>query len=122
MEDSFGPLFSHKDLVLEACTSTITATGHERKVYNLCSGKHISLGYEVVEPYASVPLHTHEASEEVIHIISGAGEATIGDETFQLVAGSTLLIPIGTPHSFRSTSPDPLTLTFTFSPPVKLQL
>jgi quercetin dioxygenase-like cupin family protein len=55
-----------------------------------------------LDPGAFAPLHKHPG-EEVIYVIEGALEYTVGDKpprTYK--AGEVLLVPAGTPHSARN--------------------
>ena len=63
-----------------------------------------SLSYSVVEPGAGAPLHTHE-DDELIVILEGTVEATLGDQVQKVGADHTLVVPPGVPHGFTSTGP-----------------
>lgn len=115
-----GPIVSHYTSVPSSQISTVTLEGERRSVFNLCSGSQLSCGYEIIQPKCKVPLHQHEESEEVLHFISGSGEAIVDGEKFEIRPGTTVFIPRGKMHTFWSTSDEPLTLIFTFSPPQKL--
>jgi mannose-6-phosphate isomerase-like protein (cupin superfamily) len=64
----------------------------------------------------TIPVHCHDAEDEVIFIQSGAGEATLGDRTVRLAAGSTLFVPQGTWHGGRNTGTDILKWVAIYSP------
>jgi mannose-6-phosphate isomerase-like protein (cupin superfamily) len=51
------------------------------------------------------PLHTHPYAE-VVMIRRGQARFTLGAEEFVARAGQTLVIPPGTPHTFRTLGPD----------------
>lgn len=49
---------------------------------------------------AIVPEHAH-VHEQLLHVVSGSLEVTIGDETRRLEAGGTAVIPSNLPHTVR---------------------
>lgn len=64
--------------------------------------EHLFVGQQWLLPGERVLLHTHPV-EEVLTFLSGAGEATLGDETVPIGAGISLYIPPGEVHGFRCT-------------------
>ncbi len=55
-----------------------------------------------LQPGDRVLLHTHPV-EEAITVLSGSGEATLGEETVPIDAGVSLYIPAGVVHGFLCT-------------------
>ena len=53
-------------------------------------------------PGMGVPRHTHTREDEVYFVLVGELEATVGDETFVLRPGDTLLAPRDIPHELRN--------------------
>src|SRR5215470_4331281 len=53
-------------------------------------------------PGMAVPRHTHTREDEVYFVLGGELEATVGDETFVLGPGDTLLAPRDIPHELRN--------------------
>jgi len=49
-------------------------------------------------PAMGVPRHTHTREDEVYFVLAGELEATVGDKTFVLQPGDTLLAPRDIPH------------------------
>ncbi len=47
--------------------------------------------------------HFHRHSEEIYHITRGTGTMTLGEETFAVEPGDSILIPPGTPHCLENT-------------------
>jgi quercetin dioxygenase-like cupin family protein len=45
--------------------------------------------------------HVHEETDEVIYVLDGKLECAVGEDTVTAVAGDTVWIPMGTPHSFE---------------------
>lgn len=62
-----------------------------------------SLALAQVAPGSVTRLHRHRASEEIYHIVSGAGTMRLGDQSFPVRAGDSVVIAPGTPHCIRST-------------------
>jgi quercetin dioxygenase-like cupin family protein len=55
-----------------------------------------------LQPGDRVLLHTHPV-EEAVTFLSGAGEATLGEETVPIGAGVSLYIPASVVHGFHCT-------------------
>jgi mannose-6-phosphate isomerase-like protein (cupin superfamily) len=56
------------------------------------------------EPGEVIAAHWHEY-EEVIVVLEGEGEATIGDETVPIGSDMSVIVPAHTWHSYRNTGP-----------------
>ena len=67
----------------------------------------ITLIVEEIAPGDRIPLHTHPISE-VIVILEGDPEVTLGDETRTLGPGGIVFIPAGTPHRTRNGTTSPV--------------
>lgn len=63
-----------------------------------------SLGavYFEIEPGAALATHT-DSQDEVVVLLSGSGEGTVGDETGHVGTGGMVFIPAMVPHGFRNT-------------------
>jgi quercetin dioxygenase-like cupin family protein len=68
----------------------------------------------LVHPSAT-PLHQHDAEEQMVMMLDGEMNVTIGDEVTRLRGGMVCCIPAGTPHRFESIAGEALFLE-TFSP------
>jgi quercetin dioxygenase-like cupin family protein len=53
--------------------------------------------YIVCEPHKRIGRHVHSA-EEVLLVLEGTAEVSLGDEQARLSAGAIALIPAGVPH------------------------
>lgn len=62
-----------------------------------------SLAEARVAPGARTAPHVHRVSEELYHVTQGRGRMTLGNETFEVGEGDTVLIPLGTPHCIENT-------------------
>lgn len=67
----------------------------------------ITLIVEEIAPGDRIPLHTHPINE-VIVILEGDPEITLGDETRTLGPGGVVFIPAGTPHRTRNATTSPV--------------
>ena len=62
-----------------------------------------SLAEACVHPGQETVLHKHLRTEELYHVTSGEGWMTLGDTSFAIRAGDTVLIAPGTAHCIRNT-------------------
>jgi quercetin dioxygenase-like cupin family protein len=60
-----------------------------------------SVVYFEIEPGHYLGTHT-DSAEEIVLVLSGTVEASLGDETGQLSAGQAVLIPAMVPHGVRN--------------------
>jgi mannose-6-phosphate isomerase-like protein (cupin superfamily) len=56
----------------------------------------------------SVPPHFHVHHTEHVSVLSGEGTMRLGDSTFTVAAGRSIVIPKGTVHAVVTTSIEPL--------------
>jgi quercetin dioxygenase-like cupin family protein len=54
------------------------------------------------EPGAVVPPHSHEHTEQVMYVLEGSLEMTVGSETRELGEGDVVVVNRGVEHSLRS--------------------
>lgn len=52
----------------------------------------------ILEDGAAMPPHTHD-HDEAYQVVSGSATAVIGEESFDVAEGDTVVIPAGTTHS-----------------------
>ena len=62
---------------------------------------HFALRRFIMEPGGGMPLHTNRVEHEQ-YILSGSAGVQIGEETHQVSAGDSVLIPGGVPHAYRA--------------------
>ena len=77
-----------------------------------CAGPHvddITLIVEEIAPGDRIPLHTHPINELIV-ILEGNPEVTLGDDTREVGPGTVVFIPAGTPHRTRNASTSPVRL------------
>jgi quercetin dioxygenase-like cupin family protein len=77
---------------------------------------HASLAtvYFEVEPGDHIGLHT-DSAEELLLVLEGRGEATVGDETGIASAGGVVTVPSMAPHDMRNVGDGPLRVLGFFS-------
>jgi quercetin dioxygenase-like cupin family protein len=56
---------------------------------------------EEIAPGERIPLHTHTI-DEVVFVVEGEGELTLGDERHRVAPPAIVFIPAGTPHGTRA--------------------
>lgn len=61
-----------------------------------------------LEPGASIGLHTHQTSSEIVFILSGSGTASYDGVSEALFPGCCHYCPKGHTHSLRNTGSEPL--------------
>ncbi len=83
----------------------------------LHGGQTLSLAEARIKPGAETRLHRHLKSEEIYHVLSGAGVMRLGKEEFEIRPGDTILILPGTPHKLKNTGKEMLRILCACSPP-----
>ena len=76
--------------------------------------KSTAVVYFELEPGAHLGSHT-DSAEEVLLVVSGSGEATIGDEQAAVQAGTLAVVPALVPHSVKNTGEETLRVVGFFS-------
>jgi mannose-6-phosphate isomerase-like protein (cupin superfamily) len=78
--------------------------------------KGVSISHCVISPHCSTDLrHTHTVVE-MMFIMSGHGECTIGDETHKIGPNVLMICPANSPHDIRNYSDEPMSLVAMFVP------
>ncbi len=76
----------------------------------------IFVGQQWLQPGDRVYRHSHPC-EESLTFLSGSGDATMGDETVEISAGTSLFFPAGLLHGFRNTGTDVMHVIVVFPVP-----
>jgi uncharacterized RmlC-like cupin family protein len=58
-------------------------------------------------PRGGIPLHTHRSEDEAWYVLDGTLRFQYGRREFDAGAGSGVLLPRGTPHTFWNPGPGP---------------
>ncbi|MEV0594869.1 cupin domain-containing protein [Nonomuraea cavernae] len=84
---------------------------------SLIPGAGSTFGEVVVNPGQGHARHNHPDAEEILYVVSGEAEQTVGDgEPFPIREGDTVHIPMGVDHSTYNTAWRPLRLIVTYTP------
>lgn len=75
---------------------------------NMHGVKNQSLAEATVPQGVKTLLHYHKKSEELYHILEGAGAMTLGNRTFEVNKGDTVCIPPTTLHCIENTGDNEL--------------
>lgn len=79
--------------------------------------KDMSISTAIISPHSSTDLrHTHPGVE-MMYIMTGRGQCTIGDETHEIGPNTLLICPAGIPHDIRNHADEPMSLVAMFVPP-----
>ena len=79
----------------------------------------LTLGRVVIRRGASNPRHSHPGCEEVLYLLAGRLEHTLGDRTVTLAPGDTLAIPAGVFHNARSVGDEDADMIVAYSTGVR---
>lgn len=70
----------------------------------------------ITQPGKGVDLHVHEKEDELVYLLQGEIEVTLGDQTMLAVPGVTALLPRGIAHGFTNVGDTPSILIDTILP------
>ena len=74
-----------------------------------------------VPPHAATPPpHLHRSHEEGFYVLEGELEFVTGNQVLRAPQGTWVMVPVGTPHTFRNTTDKPARFLNTFTPPLYL--
>jgi oxalate decarboxylase/phosphoglucose isomerase-like protein (cupin superfamily) len=80
-------------------------------------GAGLTFGEVVLQPGRGHDRHNHPDAEEILYVLSGAGEQMLDDgDPFPIGAGDTIYVPTAVYHSTRNTSWAPLRLLALYNP------
>lgn len=61
----------------------------------------------VTQPGQGVMVHVHDYEDELVYVVDGEIEVTLGDQTMTATAGVLALLPRGIPHGFTNIGDKP---------------
>ena len=109
-----------QDPVLSAPNSaSVLNIGSAKLVHRISSqATHgaFSLVEFVSEPGEGVGLHVHEHEEELVYLLEGQIEVTLGDQSMAVQQGTAALLPRGIPHGYVNTGKGPSRLLAVLMP------
>ena len=70
----------------------------------------------VTPPGKGVALHVHESEDELVYLLEGEIEVTLGNQKMKAVPGVMALLPRGIPHGFTNIGNQPSRLLDTILP------
>ena len=81
--------------------------GQAKLFFNATNGsERTALSVLTLDYGAKVPLHNHPESDELIYVLSGVMDMTVGGKAYTVRAGDALRIPAGVEHSAAVASKD----------------
>ncbi|MEU8431630.1 cupin domain-containing protein [Streptomyces sp. NPDC029216] len=86
------------------------------------TGHRLAIAESVLAPHTEgPPQHRHGRHDEGFYVLSGTVRFTVGDEDHDATAGTLVVVPPGTPHTFANPTDQPAVLLSTFTPDLYVQ-
>ncbi|MGW4897703.1 cupin domain-containing protein [Kitasatospora sp. NPDC004240] len=86
------------------------------------TGHRLAIAESVLAPHTQgPPQHRHARHDEGFYILSGTVRFTVGDEEHDATAGTLVMVPPGTPHTFANPTDRPAVMLSTFTPDLYVQ-
>ena len=82
-------------------------------IYEDVGSASVTIGELILKPGAILPPHKHLA-EEAFYTLEGSGQATVGEETFDVEPETALLAPAGVPHGFKNSGEVPWRMLYIY--------
>ena len=81
------------------------------------NAEHLTLGRVTIKAGHSNPRHAHSNCEEVLYLLAGKLEHSIGDEVVTLNPGDTITLPAGSFHDARSVGQEDADMIVVYNTP-----
>ena len=81
----------------------------------LHNSANLTVGKCYIKHDSANPRHYHPNCDEVLHVLEGEIEHSLGDDTFRLSVGETINVPMGTMHNARNVGGGEAVLLIVFS-------
>lgn len=91
-------------------TGTPVGAGLTLRLPAASTGGSISVHEGVLKPGERVPLHVHDEADQLLYVVEGEAEVTVGDVTYVARQGDLVAKPHGVPHGFANCSDSPARL------------
>ncbi|MFI9046827.1 cupin domain-containing protein [Streptomyces sp. NPDC053427] len=86
------------------------------------TGHRLAIAESVLAPHTQgPPQHRHGQHDEGFYVLSGTVRFTVGDEDYEATAGTLVMVPPGTPHTFANLTDQPAVMLSTFTPDLYVQ-
>ncbi|MFY4722979.1 cupin domain-containing protein [Streptomyces sp. LaBMicrA B280] len=86
------------------------------------TGHRLAIAESVLAPHTQgPPQHRHARHDEGFYVLSGTVRFTVGDEDHDVGAGTLVMVPPGTPHTFANRTGQPAVMLSTFTPDLYVQ-
>lgn len=108
-----SPILSTPDTV---DTFSIPGTVFNHRVKSKDTGAVFSVIEMITEPAMGVSPHVHENEDELVYLLQGEIEVTLGDQTMKAVPGVMAFLPRGIPHGFTNIGDTPSIVIDTILP------
>jgi mannose-6-phosphate isomerase-like protein (cupin superfamily) len=97
-------------------TDAVVGNTNFRKV--LYTGSQVQLVAMTLQPKEDIGAEDHEGHDQFFHVVSGVGQALVGETTYEIAAGDMVIVPSGVMHNVTNTSEtEVMELYTTYSPP-----
>ncbi|MFD5081364.1 cupin domain-containing protein [Kitasatospora sp. NPDC058406] len=86
------------------------------------TGHRLAIAESVLAPHTQgPPQHRHGRHDEGFYVLSGNVRFTVGEEDYDAAAGTLVMVPPGTPHTFANLTDQPAVMLSTFTPDLYVQ-
>ncbi|MGW1562542.1 cupin domain-containing protein [Streptomyces sp. NPDC002144] len=86
------------------------------------TGHRLAIAESVLAPRTQgPPQHRHAQHDEGFYVLSGTVRFTVGAEDYDATAGTLVMVPPGTPHTFANVTDQPAVMLSTFTPDLYVQ-
>ncbi|MEV7203523.1 cupin domain-containing protein [Streptomyces griseoluteus] len=86
------------------------------------TGHRLAIAESVLAPHTQgPPQHRHARHDEGFYILSGTVRFTVGNDDYDATAGTLVMVPPGTPHTFANVTDQPAVMLSTFTPDLYVQ-
>lgn len=86
------------------------------------TGHRLAIAESVLAPHTEgPPQHRHARHDEGFYVLSGTVRFTVGDENHDATAGTFVMVPPGSPHTFANPADQPAVMLSTFTPDLYVQ-
>lgn len=84
---------------------------------SLAAGERLYAGLNCFLPGQQHAAHVHADQDKLYYVLSGTGEAQVGEDTRQVAQGDLILARAGVAHGLKNTGASPLVVLVVFAPP-----